>query len=122
MLLQFQALSFWVFLSRDFHVFLTAATFGAVSVVPFWPLSGFCGHTWMSDADSSSDTTHEAILNNLVAHQRRVQRQINILDDKIEAIQTQLNTIQILLQQLLRDHGILFLDTSEANRGHHDDQ
>ena len=58
---------------------------------------------WMSD--SSSDTTHEAILHNVVSHQLRFARQLQQLQTSVSSLQQQLNTIQEQLQMLLAAHG-----------------
>ena len=64
---------------------------------------GCCFLFWMSD--SSSDTTHEAILHNVVSHQRRFAQQLQQLQTSVETLQQQLNFIQGQLQTLLISHG-----------------
>jgi TolA-binding protein len=56
-------------------------------------------------SDSSSDTTHEAILHNVVSHQLRFARQLQQLQTSVSSLQQQLNTIQEQLQILLAAHG-----------------
>lgn len=56
-------------------------------------------------SDSSSDTTHEAILHNLVSHQLRLSRQVTQVQNDLQTLQVQLTQIQSQLQLLLRYHG-----------------
>jgi hypothetical protein len=56
-------------------------------------------------SDSSSDTTHEAILHNLVSHQLRLSRQVTQVQNDIHSLQAQLTQIQSQLQLLLVQHG-----------------
>ena len=58
---------------------------------------------WMSD--SSSDTTHEAILHNVIRHQRRFAQQLQQLQTSVDTLQQQLSFIQGQLQTLLTSHG-----------------
>ena len=53
-------------------------------------------------SDSSSDTTHEAILHNLVAHQRTIQRQIGELSQELQELKHQLQVLTTLLHQVVR--------------------
>ena len=69
----------------------------------FQSCCGCCFLFWMSD--SSSDTTHEAILHNVVSHQRRFAQQLQQLQTSVETLQQQLNFIQGQLQTLLISHG-----------------
>ena len=56
-------------------------------------------------SDSSSDTTHEAILHNLVSHQLRLSRQVAQIQTDIQSLQIQLTQIQAQLQLLLVHNG-----------------
>ena len=49
----------------------------------------------------SSDTTHEAILHNIVAHQRRLARQVIQLETQLQTLATQVNEINRKLDLLL---------------------
>lgn len=71
----------------------------------------------------SSDTTHEAILHNVVSHQLALRRQVS-------EIQTELQTVKLQLAQVL-DHLQALLGTSvhpqanddaEAERGQQEDR
>ena len=53
-------------------------------------------------SDSSLDTTHEAILHNLVAHQRTIQRQIGELSQELQELKHQLQVLTTLLHQVVR--------------------
>ena len=94
--------SFWVICNSCIFNFLSA-----VSVLDFSqpPLAscGCCRGLWMGD--SSSDTTHEAILHNLVSHQRRLSRQVTQIQTDIQSLQVQLTQIQTQLQLLLVQYG-----------------
>ena len=68
----------------------------------FWRFIGFCLHL----LSESSDTTHEAILHNVVTHQLRVARQVTQIQSDLTALKSQLNTIQVQLQTLLTLHGV----------------
>ena len=62
-------------------------------------LAGCCGSFQMSE--SSSDTTHEAILHNLVAHNRTIQRQIGALSQDIQDLRNQITVLTSLVQRLV---------------------
>ena len=67
-------------------------------------------------SDSSSDTTHEAILHNLVAHQRALQRQIGELSQELQEIKHQLQVLTRLLHQVVHPPSS-HSDHAEAERG-----
>ena len=52
-------------------------------------------------SDSSSDTTHEAILHNLVAHNRTLQRQVGALSQDIQDLRNQITVLTSLVQRLV---------------------
>ena len=54
----------------------------------------------------SSDTTHEAILHNVVTHQLRLTRQVTQIQSDLNSLQTQLHHIHKQLQTLLAFHGV----------------
>jgi len=56
-------------------------------------------------SDSSSDTTHAAILHNVVARQRRLEQQVQAIQSSLATLQQQLTIIQQQLQLLLHIHG-----------------
>ena len=56
-------------------------------------------------SDSSSDTTHEAILHNVVSRQRRLEQQVQAIQSSVATLQQQLTIIQQQLQLLLHIHG-----------------
>ena len=93
---------YWVICNSSIYLFLCV-----ISVLDFLqPASaspGYCLGLWMSD--SSSDTTHEAILHNLVSHQLRLSRQVAQIQTDIQSLQIQLTQIQAQLQLLLVHNG-----------------
>ena len=64
----------------------------------------------------SSDTTHEAILHNLVSHQRVLQRQIGEVSQEIQELKQQLSALIALVNQLVTLSSPPRSD-AEANRG-----
>ena len=74
----------------------------------------------MSDY-SSSETTTELILHNIVDHLQRLHREVGEVRSEVAALQTQLNhltTLQTTLVSVLREHGISELRSyAEAERG-----
>ena len=64
----------------------------------------------------SSDTTHEAILHNLVSHQRVVQRQIGEVSQDIQELKQQLSALIALVNQVVTSISPPGPD-AEANRG-----
>ena len=75
---------------------------------------GCCGLSPMSD--SSSDTTHEAILHDLVAHNRNLQRQVSALAEDIQDLRNQITVLASLVQRLVGPVRPLE-DPSEADGG-----
>ena len=73
----------------------------------------------MSD---SSDTTHEAILHNVVAHQLALRRQISEIQTELQTVQLQLAQVLEQLQVLLGTarHGTV--DNAEAEGGQSEDR
>ena len=67
-------------------------------------------------SDSSSDTTHEAILHNLVAHNRTLQRQVSALAQDIQDLRDQITVLTSLVQRLVGPVRPLG-DPSEADGG-----
>ena len=67
-------------------------------------------------SDSSSDTTHEAILHNLVSHQRTIQRQIGELSQELQDLKHQLQVLTTLLRQVVHPPSSL-PGHAEADRG-----
>ena len=64
----------------------------------------------------SSDTTHEAILHNLVSHQRVLQRQIGEVSQDIQELKQQLSALVALVNQVAASISP-FRSDAEANRG-----
>ena len=97
----------------------TAVLFGLDSVLQFALFSGFWHLIFnlMSEPDSSSDTTHEAILHNLVTHQRNLQRQVSRLEEQIQALQLQIQAIHSLLQQVFGRRDTAVSSSAKADRG-----
>ena len=115
--LPLQAPLFWEALPSELGISGPAAIFGLGFHSQCAAFSGSCGHFWMSEPDSSSDTTHEAILHNLVNHQRNLHRQVSRLEEQLQTIQIQLNTIQSILHQVFGKRGQSVDTTSKADRG-----
>ena len=69
----------------------------------------------------SSDTTHEAILHNVVSHQRALRRQVTEIQTELQTVRCQLAQVLEHLQALLGTppHGIL--QDPEAERGQQED-
>ena len=67
-------------------------------------------------SDSSSNTTHEAILHNLVSHQRTIQRQIGELSQELQELKHQLQVLTTLLHQVVHPPSPL-PGHAEAERG-----
>ena len=63
------------------------------------------GLAYFHMSDSSSDTTHEAILHNVVSRQRRLEQQVQAIQSSVATLQQQLTIIQQQLQLLLHIHG-----------------
>ena len=100
--LQFLNLFIWVLLHHQGGQHFQFVTSAVDLSLLFWRFTGFCLHL-MSE---SSDTTHEAILHNVVTHQLRVARQVTQIQSDLNALKSQLNTIQTQLQTLLTLHGV----------------
>ena len=66
---------------------------------------------------SSSDTTHKAILHNLVSHQRNLQRQVTDIQRELRFLKQQLSGIAEQLHQLLGSHAPITPQHAEADRG-----
>ena len=64
-----------------------------------WLGSGGC-----CSMSESSDTTHEAILHNLVSHQRVLQRQIGEVSQDIQELKQQLSALIALVNQVVTFH------------------
>ena len=94
-----------------FHVL----SLGFVTAVAFicWLLA----LTWMSE---SSDTTHEAILHNLVAHQAALRRQVSQVQTDLQFVKDQLSQILERLQQSQGPPRPQDLSGAEADRGFQD--
>ena len=73
---------------------------------------------WISE---SSDTTHEAILHNVVAHQLELRRQVREIQADLESVKFQLAQVLDHLQVLLgtSEHGTV--NAAEAERGQQED-
>ena len=77
---------------------------------------GFCRQELMSE--SSSDSTADIVLQNILRHQLRQHREIADLRYELQIVKTQLTEIQITLHVLLRHHGITITKPpAEAERG-----
>ena len=63
------------------------------------------GLAYFHMSDSSSDTTHEAILHNVVSRQRRLEQQVQAIQSSVATLQQQLTIIQQQLQLLQHIHG-----------------
>lgn len=70
-------------------------------------------------SESSSEDTTDIVLQNILQHLLQQHRAIADLRQELQAVQTQVTDIQILLRVLLTHHGITITITppSEANRG-----
>ena len=80
-----------------------------------WPFA----RIWMSES-ASSDTTHEAILHNLVAHQAALKRQISQVHTDLQFVKDQLSLILDRLQFLSGPSGNIVPNFAEADRGSRD--
>ena len=56
-------------------------------------------------SDSSSDTTHEAILHNVVSHVLTLRQQVTQIQTDLKHLTEQLAQIQTILQSLAPQHG-----------------
>ena len=65
----------------------------------------------------SSDTTHEAILHNLVAHQAALKRQVSQVQTDLQFVKAQLSQILERLQHLQGPPGPHVSSGAEAERG-----
>ena len=65
----------------------------------------------------SSDTTHEAILHNLVAHQAALKRQVSQVQTDLQFVKAQLSQILERLQHLQGPLGPHVSSVAEAERG-----
>ena len=65
----------------------------------------------------SSDTTHEAILHNLVAHQSALKRQVSQVQTDLQFVKAQLSQILERLQHLQGPPGPHVSSGAEAERG-----
>jgi hypothetical protein len=68
----------------------------------------------------SSDTTHEAILHNLVAHQAALKRQVSQVQIDLQFVKAQLSQILERLQHLQGPPGPHFSSGAEVERGPQD--
>ena len=55
-------------------------------------------------SEASSDTTHEAILHNVVSHVLNLRQQVTQVQTDIQTLQVKLDQIQATLQQLVLLH------------------
>lgn len=65
----------------------------------------------------SSDTTHEAILHNLIAHQAALKRQVSQVQADLQFVKAQLSQILERLQHLQGPPGPHVSSGAEAERG-----
>ena len=68
-------------------------------------------------SESSSDTTHESILHNIVSHQRTLQRQVGDLSQDIQDLRNQITVLTSLVQRLLDSIRPPLVSPSEADGG-----
>ena len=66
--------------------------------------SGFYRLIWMSDRESSSDSTGTCILYNIIGHQRQLSRKVDQVQSQLHEVKSKLQTIEEKLQLLVDFH------------------